>query len=113
MGEEMIRHMFCNDMDEVQTRFVIDHTGPEVSAVFLERVTRHGIPPQLAKTYVRLGRDQALALSDQDGAIQNLCESPGGEVEIVELDTGHDVMISAPEVLAAVLNEISARVAAA
>lgn len=109
MGEDVIRHMFCNDMNEEQTRFVIQHTGTEVAAVFGERVTRVGIPPELPKTYVRLLRDQALSLADQDRAIENLCDSPGGEVEIVELDTGHDVMISAPEALAEVLDEINSR----
>ena len=33
--------------------------------------------------------------------------SPGGDLRVVELDTGHDVMISAPEQLATVLNGLS------
>jgi hypothetical protein len=52
-------------------------------------------------------RDQALSPADQDRAIAALRDVPGGEVEIVELDTGHDVMISAPKQLADVLNEIA------
>ena len=40
--------------------------------------------------------------------IANLRESPGGEVEIVELDSGHNVMISHPRELAAVLGPIVA-----
>lgn len=106
MDEASIRRMFCNDMDDDQTKFVLDHTGTEAFAVFGERVTRAGIPPTLAKTYVRLARDQALTPSDQDTAIQRLRESPGGDVHVVELDTGHDVMISAPEVLASALGQI-------
>jgi pimeloyl-ACP methyl ester carboxylesterase len=104
-----IRAMFCNDMDEQQTQFVLDHTGTEAFGVFSEQVTRQGIPPALPKVYVRLLQDQALPLSDQDRAIENLCDSPGGEVEVIELDTGHDVMISAPAVLAEVLDEIANR----
>jgi pimeloyl-ACP methyl ester carboxylesterase len=107
LDEATIRHMFCNDMTEEQTRFVLDHTGPEVAAVFGERVTRQGLPAELPKTYVRLLRDQALSPADQDRAIAALRDVPGGEVEIVELDTGHDVMISAPKQLADVLNEIA------
>ncbi len=103
-----IRHMFCNDTSEEQTRFVLEHTGPEAMAIFGERVTRRGIPPELPKTYVRLLRDQALPPSDQDRAIKRLEDSPGGVVDVIDLDTGHDVMISAPEQLAAALDRITA-----
>jgi len=109
MHAQRIRFMFCNDMNDEQTQLVLDHTGIEAFGVFGEQVTRRGIPPELPKVYVRLLRDQALPLSDQDRAIENLCDSPGGEVEVIELDTGHDVMISAPAVLAEVLDEIANR----
>jgi len=108
LNEATIRYMFCNDMDEEQTRLVLDHTGPEALGVFGERVTRRGIPPNLQKTYIRLLQDQALPPADQDRAIANLRESPGGTVDVVELDTGHDVMISSPEKLAPVLTRIAA-----
>jgi pimeloyl-ACP methyl ester carboxylesterase len=104
--EALQRHMFCNDMSEEQTRFVLDHCGPEAPAVFEEAVRRTGIPPGLPKTYLRLLRDQALSPDVQDEQIANLRASPGGEVRVVELDTGHDVMISRPDLLAEVLNRI-------
>jgi pimeloyl-ACP methyl ester carboxylesterase len=103
LDEDSIRRMFCNDMDEVQTRYVLDHTGVEAAGAFADRVTRVGIPPDLPTTYVRLGQDQALAPADQDVQIANLRASPGLDVQVIELDTGHDVMISAPERLADVL----------
>ena len=101
--------MFCNDMTEEQTQLVLSRTGTEAAAVFGETISRVGIPPDLPKTYVRLLRDQALTPSDQDAAIAALRDSPGGTVDVVDLDTGHDVMISAPEALAAVLSGFSAR----
>ena len=70
-----------------------------------------GIPPALPKTYLRLLRDQALPPDDQDRAIAALRDSPGGEVDVVELDTGHNVMISAPQLLAPVLDELATRAA--
>ena len=70
-------------------------------------MTRRGIPPGLPKTYVRLLQDQALWLDDQDRAISNLQESPGGTVDVIELDTGHDVMVSAPDRLATVLSGVA------
>ena len=106
IGEATIRRMFCNDMTEEQTQLVLSRTGTEAMAVFAETVSRVGIPPDLPKTYVRLLRDQALTPSDQDAAIAALRDSPGGAVDVVELDTGHDVMISAPPALAAVLSEL-------
>jgi pimeloyl-ACP methyl ester carboxylesterase len=108
LDETTIRYMFCNDMDEEQTRLVLDHTGPEALGVFGERVTRRGIPPDLPKTYIRLLKDQALPPADQDRAIANLRESPGGTVDVVELETGHDVMISSPAQLAQVLERLAA-----
>ena len=107
LDDDTTRHMFCNDMDDEQTAFVLAHTGLEAPRAFADPVTRVGVPPELPKTYVRLARDQALAPGDQERQIASLRESPGGELRIVDLDTGHDVMISEPETLAAVLGEIA------
>jgi pimeloyl-ACP methyl ester carboxylesterase len=106
--DDTTRRMFCNDMDDEQTAFVLAHTGLEAPLAFADPVTRVGIPPDLPKTYVRIARDQALAPADQERAIVALRDSPGGALDLVDLDTGHDVMISAPETLARVLNEIAA-----
>jgi len=108
MDDALKRHMFCNDMSDQQTRFVLERTGHECPTPFTEAVTRNGIPPTLPKTYVRLLRDQALSPADQDAQIANLRHTPGGELDIVELDTGHDVMISAPRLLAPLLDRIAA-----
>jgi pimeloyl-ACP methyl ester carboxylesterase len=107
LDEQTTREMFCNDMDEEQTRFVLDRTGTEVVEVLAEPVSRAGIPPQLPKTFVKLLRDQSLAPDHQDLLIQNLRDSPGGDVEVVTIDAGHDVMISRPKELADVLNRLS------
>src|SRR5690606_30458242 len=96
MTDEVKRAMFCNDMDDEQTRFVLDRCGHECPTPFTESVSRAEIPPGLPKTYVRLGRDQALSPGDQDEQIGSLLQSPGGALAILDLDTGHDVMVSAP-----------------
>ncbi len=106
LDEATIRRMFCNDMDEEQTAFVLAHCGVEAPAVFGDRVTRRGTPATTASTYVRLARDQALQPGDQAAQIASLRASPGGPVEVVELDTGHDVMISAPAQLAPILERV-------
>jgi pimeloyl-ACP methyl ester carboxylesterase len=106
MDEDLSRHMFCNDMDPDQARFVLEHCGAEAPSVFTTTVCRRGIPSTLPKTYLRLLRDQALCPEVQDVQIAHLRESPGGSVDVVEIDAGHDVMVSRPEALADVLNAI-------
>lgn len=107
MDEDLKRHMFCNDMDEAQARFVLERCGHECVPPFLETVRRRGIPPALPKTYVRLLRDQALDPATQDEQIANLRVSPGGDVTVVELDSGHDAMVSHPRELAALLDGLA------
>lgn len=107
LSDDDLRRMFCNDMDEEQTAFVLAHCGAEAPSIFDDPVTRVGIPPELPKLYVRLRRDQALSPDDQAAQIEHLRASPGGVLDVVELDTGHNVMISAPEKLAAVLTNAS------
>lgn len=106
MDDALKRHLFCNDMSEEQTRFVLDRCGHECPSAFLDEVTRAGIPPELRKTYIRLLQDQALEPAVQDEQIAHLRASPGGDVEVVELDCGHDAMISRPRDLAAVLDAL-------
>jgi hypothetical protein len=65
---------------------------------------------ELPKTFVKLLQDQSLAPDHQDTLIQNLRDSPGGDVEVVTIDAGHDVMISRPKELADVLNPIAAAI---
>jgi pimeloyl-ACP methyl ester carboxylesterase len=99
--------MFCNDMDEEQTRFVLDNMSTEAAQVLHERTVRAGIPAELPKTFVKLLRDQSLRPGDQDAYVENLRRSPGGDVDVVTIDAGHDVMISRPKELADVLNRIA------
>jgi pimeloyl-ACP methyl ester carboxylesterase len=107
MPEEMVRGLFCSDMNEEQARFMVGHFGNEVVGIVGERVTRAGIPTDLPKTYVKLVEDQVLVPAMQDELIANLRESPGGAVDVVEVDAGHMAMISRPERLAAALDAIA------
>ena len=110
LTDDAIREMFCTGMDEDQTRFVLDHVGTEVVGVLTEAVSRRGTPRAMPVTFLRLARDNALPPTTQDACIDRL----RGEVdlvEVIELDAGHDVMISAPAVLAAVLDQMAAAAA--
>jgi pimeloyl-ACP methyl ester carboxylesterase len=108
LSEDVIRVMFCNDMDKAQTQLVLDHVGTEVMRPLVTPVVRRGVPAAIPKTYVRLLRDQSLPPATQDEQIANLRQSPGGDVEVIEIDSGHDVMISRPAEFAAALDRIGA-----
>lgn len=97
--EEAAKQMFCNDMDEVQTRFVLDNLCPEAPGIVFEPNDLAGLAQPIPRTYVRLLRDQSLSQ-----AVQDRCIAVLGDVEVVTLDTGHDVMVSNPKALAGVLN---------
>jgi pimeloyl-ACP methyl ester carboxylesterase len=106
LDPDTARHMFCNDMDESQTRFVLEHLTPEAPGVMSEPVTLAGLRRAVPRTYVKLLRDQALSLAQQERSIA----SAGPGCDVIELDAGHNAMISQPRALAAILNGIARRI---
>jgi pimeloyl-ACP methyl ester carboxylesterase len=108
LTDDVLAWMFGNDMDAAQLRLVVDHTGTEAVQVITTPVSRVGLPADIPVTFVRLLRDQALPPAVQDSCIASLRASPGSTVEVVEIDSGHMVMITHPEALAAVLDGIAA-----
>ncbi len=107
LTEEAVREMFCTGMDEDQTRFVLDHVGTEVVRTLVEAVSRIGTPRMMPVTFVRLTRDNALPPATQDACIARL-RREFDLVDVIDLDAGHDVMISAPAALADVLDAVAA-----
>jgi pimeloyl-ACP methyl ester carboxylesterase len=91
--------MFCSDMDEEQARFVLDRLVPEAWSPMLEPSRLAGLARGVPATYVKLLRDTVIVPALQDEIIARL-----GKIEVVELDAGHDAMVSQPEALAALLN---------
>jgi pimeloyl-ACP methyl ester carboxylesterase len=106
LTDEVVAELFCNDMDATQTQFVLDRFGTDAAQVMLEPIDRVGIPPELPKTYVRLARDQALTPAAQEASIAALRAVPGGTVDIKDIDSGHNVMISHPAELARVIQDL-------
>ena len=99
MPEDMARYMFCNDMNEAQAQFVIDNITPESPRLLLGPADLAGLRHAVPRSYLRLAQDQALPLSAQDKAIASL-----GDVDVIDLDTGHNIMVSNPRLLAGILN---------
>jgi pimeloyl-ACP methyl ester carboxylesterase len=88
-------YCFCNDMDEETTRMVLERLTPEATGVLVERVTRRGPCSTVPRTYIKLLSDRTLGPKRQDAMIANL-----GGAEVLELDAGHDAMLSRPAALA-------------
>jgi pimeloyl-ACP methyl ester carboxylesterase len=107
LTEEAVGEIFCTGMDEDQTRFVLDNIGTEVVGVLTEAVSRTNTPRTMPVTFIRLARDNALPPATQDVCIARLRREVD-LVDVIDLDAGHDVMISAPVRLAAVLDEVAA-----
>jgi pimeloyl-ACP methyl ester carboxylesterase len=96
------RMLLCNDMDAEQEAATLGRVGPDSFHFFTDTVSWRGVAPTLAKTYVRLARDQALPPGEQARMIARL--GPG--VSVRDLDAGHEVMITKPDALAAILNPL-------
>ena len=107
MGDDLLRQMFGTDLDDDAMQLVLDQFGNEVLPVIDEKVSRVGMPASIPKTWVRLLRDATLSPADQDASIAFLEASPGGTVDVVDLDTGHDAMLSRPRELAAIVDRIA------
>jgi pimeloyl-ACP methyl ester carboxylesterase len=108
LSEQRVIEMFCNDMDDAQTRFVLDNFGSEALPIVAERVSRDGLSPAIPKTWIRLLQDAILTPGIQDVCIANLETSPGGTVTVIDLESGHNAMISHPRELAPILDGIAA-----
>ena len=102
LPEAAARAMFCNDMDEEQTRFVLDGLVPEAPGPIHEPSRLAGLAHGLPISWVRLARDTVVPPSQQDLYVETIrAITP---VDVVGIDAGHDVMVSRPEALATVLN---------
>ena len=101
MSEEHHRELIGDELDGDLLRSALDRVGPDSRHLFTDRASRAGLPDDLPRTYIRLKRDLAVPWELQERMIALL---PG--LQRVEIDAGHNVMLSQPQALAAVLNEI-------
>ncbi len=102
MSEATHRELIGDELNEEDLRWALDRVGADSRHLFTDRASRQGLPDDLARTYIRLKRDLAVPWELQARMIGLL---PG--LRTVEIDAGHNVMVSQPAALAAVLNEIA------
>jgi pimeloyl-ACP methyl ester carboxylesterase len=102
LSPEHHRELLGNDLDAQQLSYVLDRVGPDSMRFFTDTVTWRAKTRAIPKIYVRLLQDRAVAPVDQDEMIRRL--GPG--VTVHDIDAGHEVMITKPGDLAAILNRI-------
>ena len=74
----------------------------------LGHLTTAAIAVDLPPKAVRGGPDRFADLPElRTLTVANLEASPGGRVEVLDLDTGHDAMLSRPRELAAIIDRIA------
>lgn len=108
VAEPVARAMFCNDMDEAQTQFVLDGLVPEAPGPIHEPSRLGGLGKGVPMTWIKLLRDPVVPPERQDLYVEAIREV--APIEVVELDAGHNAFVSRPEALAEILNGIHARV---
>jgi len=95
----MAKRMFTNGMTAEQRAFSLSVLIPDASGLALETVDRSALPARIPRSWVLTRRDRSLPPRQQRRFIENL----GRVEEVIELDTCHNAMISAPDELAAIL----------
>jgi pimeloyl-ACP methyl ester carboxylesterase len=97
---ESARAMLCNDMDDEQAEWTLDRVVDDSAALLTETVDLSGLAADVPRTYVRLTRDHCYPpeLQERSEALV------GGDVAF--LDSGHMAMVSVPDRLAGLLNDL-------
>ena len=94
--------MFCNDLDEDSSHWLLSRLGPEPPGPMAEKVAVATGPPGVPSTYILLEKDEALP-----PAFQREQARTAHVDEIVTLDAGHSAFASRPQELTDLLLRIS------
>jgi len=99
LDPEMATALFCNDLSDKQTEWMLARMVPEASSVLLEPNDLSSLPKEIPRTWVRLLRDVAAPIETQNDYIKNL-----GGADVFDIDCGHMAMLSNPAALAAIID---------
>jgi pimeloyl-ACP methyl ester carboxylesterase len=101
--EGIVRRNFCNACPEEAIRFMLaQELLTEPFCVFREKIRWSGLPA-LPMTYIRLLQDRTQNLAGQDRMAANLAIR-----DVRDIDADHMAMLSRPQELADILNDILA-----
>lgn len=94
----MIRKELCSDLKEDDCTTVIKRYAAEFPGLYLSKV---GGPPACRSTYVMLLKDMSVPPAQQIKMVDRL-DHP----TVIEIDSGHLVMLSHPDELADIISDI-------
>ena len=92
-------YLFLNGVSRRRRRFMDGRLYPESSQVLLEKVSRHGLPDDVPRTWIFTLHDRTHPAKEQRASIAAI----GGVQTLIEIDTCHCLMVSEPERLAEIL----------
>jgi pimeloyl-ACP methyl ester carboxylesterase len=95
------RPWLCNDLDEHDTEWVIDHMVDDAAGLLQEPVDLSGLG-DIPRTYVHLTRDMTVPPE-----LQAKCVAAIDPADEVSLDGGHMAMVGQPRRLADLLNQLA------
>lgn len=96
-----LRWMLCNDLDPATTDWLLARLAPSPARPALTRISWRGFAWPCPVTYIAPTRDRALSSQVRQRSLANL---PGAQ--LIELDGGHELMLSRPAELAKLLIEL-------
>jgi pimeloyl-ACP methyl ester carboxylesterase len=100
MDDAMATALFCNDMDDEQTRVTLSRMVPEAVHLVLAPVSLAGLRNDIQRTWVRTEHDLIVPPAKQDTFAERIGST------VMPVDAAHMAMISRPERLAAVLRQL-------
>lgn len=99
--QQYILEKLCHDLDEAATRDMLEQgTNPEPMSLFFQPTSHLGLP-DVPCTYVKLTNDRALHPTVQDQMAARI------DARVIEITSGHTVMLSRPKELADALNRVA------
>jgi hypothetical protein len=96
--------MFGNDMDERQFAWCSERMVPEAPKLTTEPVDLSPLRSPTPRTWIRPLRDETVDPAKQLRSAANV-----GDCEVIDPDAGHMCMITQPQQLPAILDDIASR----
>jgi hypothetical protein len=94
-----VRFMFLNGVPRDRRRYMARRLYAESSQIPVEHVSRGEMPADVPRTWILTKRDRTHSPGEQRASINAI----GGVDEVIEVDTCHGLMVSAPEWLGRIL----------
>jgi hypothetical protein len=96
-----VRFTYLNGVPRARRKFIAGKLYAEPARMLAEKVSRHGMPDDVPRTWILTRRDRALSVKLQHKGIEAL----GGVQTLVPIDACHCLMVSEPEWLAEICIE--------